>query len=56
MAAKCFECRAGEHDDEDDDIRMCLITLDGERARRGNLCGHHRCIMEEDGYTVTILR
>ena len=47
---KCFECRAGEHEDEDDDIKQCVVTGDG--TKKGYLCNHHRAILEEDGYTV----
>lgn len=52
--AKCYECRAGEHEDEDDDIKMCVVRCPGEKTRRGNLCAAHRRIMEEDGYEVEV--
>jgi len=49
-ANKCYECRASEHDDEDDDIRMCVVN-----GKRGNLCNAHRTIHEEDGEPVKLL-
>jgi hypothetical protein len=57
MVKQCFECRAGEHDNEDEDVRMCVIKspLSDERTRRGYLCATHRMVMEEDGYKVTLV-
>ena len=52
---RCFECREGEHDDMDDDIRLVLVR-DPETNhiyRRGYLCGEHRGQFRDDGYTVT---
>jgi hypothetical protein len=49
---QCYECRGGEHEDYDDDIRMCVITAPGERPRRGHLCSEHRCMLRDDGYTI----
>jgi len=50
----CFECRGGEHEDYDDDIKM-VVVIDPETKkiyRRGKMCGEHRCMYEDDGYTV----
>ena len=54
MVKQCYECRAGEHENYDDDV--CMTTVrdpDGEeKTRRGYLCGEHRTANEDDGYEV----
>jgi hypothetical protein len=54
MKAKCFECRNGEHDDEDDNIKMCNIVdpKTGKTIKRGNLCGAHQTMYLDDGYRL----
>lgn len=50
---RCAECRDGEHDNLDDDVRLCVVTNpDGGPPRRANLCGEHRQARRDDGYTV----
>jgi len=41
---KCYECRAGEHEDEDDDIMMCSVidNITGKVLKRVRLCAAHR--------------
>jgi hypothetical protein len=39
---KCYECRAGEHEDYSDDIEMCKITQHDGKSKHMNLCGYHR--------------
>lgn len=54
----CYECRAGEHENYDDDVVMCIVTdptgddPDYRTPKRGYLCREHRAMRIEDGYTV----
>jgi hypothetical protein len=51
---RCFECRLGEHDNYDDDVRL-VVVRDPETkkiVRRGYLCGDHRDCWRTDGYEV----
>jgi len=53
-APRCFECRAGDHDDYDDDVRVATVRdPEGGRPRRVSLCGEHRAAMRDDGYEVS---
>jgi len=56
-AVRCADCRAGEHPDFDDDVRLVLIRdPDVPRYRkRAYLCSEHRQAYEWDGYTVTLI-
>ena len=51
---RCFECRNGEHEDFDDDVRMTLVRdPDTHKVyRRGYLCSEHRGVFESDGFIV----
>ena len=51
---RCFECRAGEHEDIDDEIEMCkIINPDtGKMFKRGYLCSAHQDIFISDGYIL----
>lgn len=51
----CSECRAGEHEDYDDDVRLVTVTdpETGKRIKRAKLCAEHREAMAGDGYDVT---
>ncbi len=56
-ARQCFECRNGEHDNYDDYVLFTVVrNLDDGRAVRGWMCGEHREMNLNDGYTVTIDR
>ena len=47
---QCAECKAGEHEDYDDDIKMCAVRdPDTNRVTRKKLCGEHREAFAEDG-------
>ena len=51
---QCFECRNGEHEDYDSDIRL-IVAKDpdtGRIYRRGKLCSEHRAAYSDDGYKV----
>jgi len=51
---KCFACRARLHEDEDDDIEMCVI-IDPDTHKlvgRGRLCGAHQDMYLCDGYLL----
>ena len=39
---KCYECRIGEHDDYDDDVKLCKVTGERGYKTRVKLCRHHR--------------
>ena len=52
---QCYECRAGEHEDEDNDIKMVMLYDDGVLLRKCKMCKTHREIFEEDGYTVKVI-
>lgn len=51
----CAECRDGEHDNYDDDIRLSVVRDPdtGKRVKQSNLCEHHREAYRQDGYDVT---
>lgn len=51
---RCCECRAGEHDDYDDDVVLAVVQCpeSGHLVRRGFLCGEHRAAYRDDGYRV----
>lgn len=52
---RCCECRAGQHEDYDDEIELCVVIDPDTKKiyRRGYLCEGHRNMFLEDGYTVT---
>ena len=55
---QCFECRNGEHDNLDDDVRMTTI-LDPDTGRlvgRGYLCGEHTVAKLDDGFNIRRVR
>jgi hypothetical protein len=54
MSAKCFECRAGEHDDIKEDAVLCVIHDPETKKifRRGYLCSDHINVFLDDGYIV----
>ena len=50
----CADCRNGEHDNYDEDVRLVVIR-DPETqklVKRAYLCDHHRQCYMEDGYEV----
>jgi hypothetical protein len=52
----CCECRAGEHDNYDEDVRLAVVRdPDSNRFKvRGYLCSDHRTMFRDDGYIVTL--
>ncbi len=52
---RCTECRNGEHEDYDDDIRV-VVVIDPEtgkgKGKKIRLCREHRTAMRDDGYSV----
>jgi hypothetical protein len=54
MSAKCYECRAGDHEDYDDDVaKVTVRDPDGGRPKVGFLCGEHRAAARDDGMEVS---
>jgi len=56
MKNNCAECRNGEHEDYDDNIKLVVcIDPDGqEPPYRAKLCQAHREVRLDDGYDVRI--
>jgi hypothetical protein len=53
-ANQCHECKLGEHEDYDDDVRLVTVSDPdtGKRIKRAKLCGEHREMFASDGYDV----
>ena len=51
---QCHECKLGEHEDYDDDVKLVTVTDPdtGKRLKRAKLCGEHREMFASDGYDV----
>ena len=57
IPGKCFECKRGEHEDEDENYTKVLVRDPNTHKiyGRGFVCAHHFSILEEDGYLITKL-
>lgn len=69
MSKQCADCRDGEHDNYDDDVRLVVVHETSESpqktygpvyvpaakriVRRAYMCGAHREMYAEDGYLIT---
>jgi len=54
-APQCADCRDGEHDNYDDELKLVIIRdpdMPGRMVKRAYLCEHHREMYAEDGYAV----
>lgn len=52
---RCAECRNGEHDNYNDNVRLVVVkNPDGGRVRRLLMCEDHVTACLDDGYEVTI--
>ena len=51
---QCCECRAGEHDNYDNDVQFVVVRDPDIKGftLRGYLCGEHRTAFEDDGYVL----
>jgi hypothetical protein len=51
---RCAECRDGDHENYDDDVRLTTVRDpdSGRIALRAYLCGEHRAARRDDGYGV----
>jgi len=52
---QCADCRDGEHDNYDDELKLVIIRdpdMPGRMVKRAYLCEHHREMYAEDGYAV----
>jgi len=55
MAIKiCSDCRDGEHDNYDDDVKFVTVTEKGTKGffKRAYLCKEHRESYIYDGYII----
>ena len=52
----CCECRGGEHEDYDGDVKMCYVRNPDTKKviAKGKMCGEHRCMYEDDGNIVDV--
>lgn len=53
---QCCECRDGEHDNIDEDVRLVVIIDPDTKKlyRRGYMCWHHRECYDMDGFRVEV--
>ena len=51
---RCCQCRAGEHDNYDDDVRLVVVRDPdtGWIRLRGYCCANHRVAFADDGYKI----
>jgi len=56
MSKQCADCRDGEHDNYDDDVKLVMVKETDERQflKRAYMCKAHRNMYEDDGYEVKI--
>lgn len=50
----CADCRAGEHDNYDDDVKLVVLRdPDTNRiVKRSYMCTNHRRMYDYDGYEI----
>jgi hypothetical protein len=58
MGRQCCDCRDGEHDNYDEDVRLVVVRDPdtGRILKRAYLCGDHRAMYRADGYVVSTRR
>lgn len=51
---QCCECKAGEHDDYDNDIKQVIVKDPDTKKviKRGKMCNEHQVMYLDDGYIV----
>jgi hypothetical protein len=54
MKKRCADCRDGEHENYDDDVRLVYVKdpETGKIVRRAYICAGHRQAYHDDGYIV----
>lgn len=54
---RCADCRNGEHDNFDDDIKLVYVRNPETKKiiRRAYMCHSHRDMYADDGYEVKII-
>ena len=54
MTTRCAECRDGEHENYDDDVRLCVLRDPETRkiVKRAYLCSEHRVANDDDGFEI----
>lgn len=55
MERRCCECRKGEHENLDDNLKKVEVRNPDTRGfvLRGWVCGEHREAFESDGYEIS---
>jgi len=53
---KCSDCRDGEHDNYDDDVKLVVIKDPDTNKiyKRAYMCNHHQQQYDDDGYKIYI--
>lgn len=55
MTKLCCECRDGEHENYDDDVKLVTVrSEDGKLRLRGYICASHWGMLAEDGYVIRV--
>jgi hypothetical protein len=56
MSKQCADCRDGEHENYDDDVKLVMVKEPDERQflKRAYMCNEHREMYVSDGYVVKI--
>lgn len=51
---QCADCRDGEHDNYDDDVRLVIVKDPDTNKihKRAYICHRHRYLYEQDGYVL----
>lgn len=54
MKQQCCDCRNGEHNNYDDNIKLVVVKDPDTNkiVRRGYMCEHHRIAYSDDGYIL----
>lgn len=52
---QCADCRDGEHENYDDLVKLTVVrdSDTNKLVKRSYMCGEHREMYAQDGYTVT---
>jgi hypothetical protein len=54
MIKNCADCRDGEHDNYDDNVKLVYVKDpdNGKMVKRSYMCASHRDMYNDDGYIV----
>ena len=58
MPKQCADCRDGEHENYDNDVRLVYVKDPdtNKMVKRSYMCDLHRRMYEDDGYLVKIIK